>query len=189
MKKLLVFAIALMVNVIANATNPSFVKNLTSKTFVLDLKQWKNASITVSIKNESGSVVYSEALNQPKSGRKYNLSKTEDGTYTFVIEDAQKFVFQSVEINGDQITVNEKTEEIFKPIFKTLADVWVVQAMNLNKTAEVKIENENGEVVFSETINKPVVERKYNVSKLEKGRYEIIYSIGDEIFTHTAFKK
>lgn len=189
MKKFILLAVALIVNVVANAKSPSFVKNVSSKTFVLDLKQWKNNSIKVSIKNENGAIVYSESIESPKSGRKYNLSKTDDGVYTFIIEDAQKFVFQSVEIDGNAITVNSNTDEIFKPIFKTGTDVWIVQAMNLDKQAQVSILNESGEVVFKETISKPVVERKYNVAKLERGQFEIIYSIGDEVFTHTAFKK
>ena len=189
MKKSFVLVLALLVSAFTFAKSPSFVKSVAEKTFVLDLKQWKNSSINVTIKNENGSIVYSEKIESPKTGRKYNLSKTEDGVYTFVIEDAQKFVFQSVEIDGINITVDAKTDEIFKPIFKTGTDVWIVQAMTLEKDAVIKIVNENGDVVFKETIVKPVVERKYNVAKLEKGKFEIIYSVGDEIFTHTAFKK
>lgn len=189
MKKSFVIALALLVNAIAFGSTPSFIKNVTEKTFVLDLKQWKNSSINVTIKNENGGIVYSEKIESPKAGRKYNLSRTEDGVYTFVIEDAQKFVLQSVEIKRNDISVDTKTEEIFKPIFKTSTDVWVIQAMALKQNAEIKIVNENGDVVFKEKIEKPVVERKYNVAKLEKGKFEIIYSVGNEIFTHTAFKK
>jgi hypothetical protein len=189
MKKLFVIAVALIVSVIANAKTNSFVMSISPKTFVLDLKQWQNTSIEVSIKDETGVVIFNESLKNPKSGRMYILSQLENGNYTFVVEDAQKIVYQYVEVVENAVKINENTEEVFKPAFNTTSNYWTIHAMSLNKEANVKIIDNDGNVIFSETVTKPVVEKKYNVSKLQSGVYEIIYGIGDETFTHTAIKK
>jgi hypothetical protein len=189
MKKLFVIAVALIVSVIANAKTNSFVMSISPKTFVLDLKQWQNTPIEVSIKDEFGVVIFEESLKNPKSGRMYILSELENGTYTFVVEDAQKIVYQYVEVIENAVKINENTVEVFKPVFNTTSNYWTVHAMSLNKEAHIKIIDKNGDIIFSETVSKPVVEKKYNVSKLQNGFYEIIYSVGDETFTHTAIKK
>lgn len=190
MKRVLVLIMAVFVGLTASFAKPSFIKSVANdKSIVVNLESWKSSEIVLTIKNDNGVTLHSETL-KDKNAKKYNLAKLEDGQYNVVIENDQRITRQSVEIKGNSITVAPLVTEVFKPVFITnKGDVWSIQALNLEKDAAVKIVDEDGNVVFTETIAKPTVERKYNVSKLGQGEYEIIYTTSDYTFSHLAFKK
>jgi hypothetical protein len=184
----LVIAIAILFTANVFAT-PFFIKDISNKTVVLNLSSWKQSSITVTIKNDDGNIVFSEKIEKPNSSRQYNLSKVGNGDYIISIENKQKIAIQSLSIKGDKVEFSKKIEETFKPIFTFKENVWAIQALTLGKNAEVTIFDENNNVVFFEKIEKPVLEKQYNVSKLPAGNYDIQYSINEQYFTHSTFKK
>ncbi len=189
MKKLfLALSILISANVFASTT-PNFIKEVNAKTIVVNLNNWKQSNITVTIKDEDGSIMFSEKIEKPQANRQYNLSKMNDGEYSISIENKQKVALQKVKIRKGEILVDAFIEETFKPIFLTYGNVWAIQALSLAKNAVVKIYDEDNNIVFSEKIDKPVVERKYNVAKLPAGNYEMVYSINGHVYTHSAFKK
>ncbi len=171
------------------STIPSFIKEVNAKTVVVNLSNWKHSAIMITIEDNNGNVMYSEKIEKPHANRQYNLSKMNDGEYTISIENKQKVAVQKVKIKRDEILVEATIEETFKPIFITNGNVWAIQALSLAKNAVVKIYDEDNNIVFSEKIEKPTVERKYNVTKLSTGNYEIVYSISGHTYSQSAFKK
>lgn len=189
MKKLfLALGILIGANLFASTT-PNFIKEVSAKTVVVNLNNWKQSNITITIEDLSGNVVFSEKIEKPQSNRQYNLSKMNDGDYTISIENKQKVAVQKVKIKNDQLLVDATIEETYKPIFLTNGNVWAIQALALAKNAEIKIYDEDSNIVFSEKIEKPTVERRYNVTKLSSGNYEIVYSINGKTYSQSAFKK
>ena len=171
------------------AKTPTFLKSNDSRSIILHLNAWKSDKIVVSIKDMAGVTVFSEKIQNPSGNRKYDLSGLAQGQYGFVVEDGLKLAEQTLVITNEGVVVNPSTAESFRPVFKTDANIWKVQGLALNQTTEVAIFDENGNKVFNEKIEKPVVERAYDVSRLDKGNYTIEYSNGNDTFTHRAIKK
>lgn len=171
------------------AKTPTFLKMNDSRSIILHLNAWKSDNIVVSIKDKAGITVFSEKIQKPSGNRKYDLSGLTQGQYGFVVEDGLKLAAQTLVITNEGVVVNPATEETFKPVFKTEASIWKVQGLTLNQVTEVSIFDENGNRVFNEKIEKPVVERAYDVSRLDKGNYTIEYNNGNGTFTHQAIKK
>ncbi len=190
MKKLfLALSILISANLFANSV-PSFIKDVNAKTITLGLQFWKLSQVTITIKDENGITMFGETLQKPTANRQYNLSKMNDGDYIITIENKQKIAAQKLSIKKGEIFVAPTIEETFKPIFITNStDVWAIQALSLSENADVKIIDENNNIIYTEKISKPVVEKKYNVSKLPVGSYEIVYAVNDHVFTQTAYKK
>ncbi|MBK8698682.1 MAG: hypothetical protein IPN29_03760 [Saprospiraceae bacterium] len=191
MKKFAISMAALLFVAITSlsAKTPSFLKNEDAKSIVLHLNHWKAEKITISIMDKSGNTVFSEALNLPKTNRKYDVSGLAQGQYSVMVEDGQKFAVQHLTIEMGQIYINQETDEVYKPIFLTENAVWSVQALTLEKNAVVSIYDENDNLVFTEKIEKPVVERRYDVSNLGRGSYIVEYSVANKVFTHKVDKK
>ena len=90
------------------------------------------------------------------------------------MEDGLKLAAQNIVIDEEGLLVNPSTEERYKPVFNANGDVWQIQGLTMGTAAQLTIVNESGENVFQENITKPVVERSYDVSRLEKGDYTIV---------------
>lgn len=172
-----------------SAKTPTFLKKNDNKSIILHLNTWKSDFITVSIKDHSGVTVFSEKINRPAGNRKYDLSGLSKGEYGFVVEDGLKLAAQNIVIAEEGLLVNPSTEERYKPVFKANGAVWQIQGLTMGTAAQLTIVNESGENVFQENITKPVVERSYDVSRLEKGDYTIVCKIGKDTFTYPVEKR
>lgn len=171
------------------AKTPTFLKKNDNMSILLHLNSWKSETITVAIKDQFGSTVFSETIQKPSGNRKYDLSGLGKGEYGFVVEDGLKLAAQTIVVKEDGILVNPATEERFKPVVKSRENVWQIQGLTLGSKAQISIINNDGDNVFQETIAKPVVERSYDVTRLERGDYTLICKIGNDTFMYPVEKK
>lgn len=169
------------------ANTPGFVKNLQQKNIVLDLSQWKNQSVNITISNDLDEKIFSEICPNKKF-RKYNLNNLPSGNYKVTIEDNQKIAIQEFIIAKNSISINSDTREIFKPQFVIKENEWSLQALAQDNKSKIYISDENGDIIYEESIAKPSLTRRYDVSKLPSGRYEINYSIDGRTFSQNVIR-
>lgn len=171
------------------AATPSFLKNNGSSSIILYVNEWKSEKIFVSIRDNEGIVVFSEKISPLAGNRRYELSALNAGQYMFVVEDGLKVSAQKFSVTPDGVKIDPSAQEKFKPVFITDENTWKIQGLALDQKVSVTIFDEQGSKLYNESIARPVVERSYNVSQLEKGEYYLEYNIGGDKFTYHAFKK
>lgn len=184
-------AFALMtVSTFAMAANPSVnIKNTGAKSFLLQLEELKSNEILISLEDQNGYKLYEqEVKNTDSFTKKFNLSDLPDGSYFLKIEDKMKIQVYPIEIENNELTIDErKQKKIFKPVFSTGKGYVNVHMFRSGKTnMTISLFDEQGEIVYEQSfILYRILNRRFDLSKLKKGKYTISVKANDQIFMET----
>ncbi|GJM33718.1 MAG: hypothetical protein DHS20C18_27190 [Saprospiraceae bacterium] len=105
-----------------------------------------------------------------------NLENLPNGDYRLVLTTTTRIITQPFHLEANKAVVNEDfRKEYFLPIIRQNEDFVDVSVLNKQlANVEVSIRNESGEEIFSEIFrNQLKVERRYDVSTLERGIYTL----------------
>ena len=146
-----------------------------------------NDNATISLKGESGEVIYKEKLQRGTEYRKlFDVNALPEGSYVLEIEDENRVKTWSLSITQDGLQVNNSKEDYFKPTVVQLAENKLgVSLLNSNlTTAKLSIyDNNNNEVFFTETLGKDlIIQRLYDLSLLRTGSYTISVQVNGKTF-------
>jgi hypothetical protein len=131
---------------------------------------------TLSIKDESGVVMYSQEIK--KSGtysQIFDLSKLQKGNYTTELEKDFEIIIKYFSVLDGQISFkDEKT--IFKPVIRIKDNLILISKMNFEREPLKIVLYYNDEIILSEntTDSGDIINRVYRVSKKIRGDYKVI---------------
>jgi hypothetical protein len=188
-----VFAIALIaLPLMSFADGFPFVK-LTSKEnkmITLRVGSAQSDMTNIKIKNQFGQVIYSETVENVNGILKnFDLKNLESGHYKIELENALNIEVLPITITWDSVMVaHDQFTTVHKPFFKLNENGNVdFNYLNLNaKSTKVMITNEKGNVIYKEDLgNGSDIEKRYDISSLEKGKYQFIVQSGDRNFKHS----
>jgi hypothetical protein len=188
-----VFAIALVaLPLMSFADGFPFVK-LTSKEnkmITLRVGSAQSEVTNIRLKNQFGQVVYSETVENVNGILKnFDLKHLESGHYKIELENTFNIEVLPITITWDSIKVAQNQfTTVHKPFFN-LKDNGTVDFNYLNlsaKSISVTITNDKGNVIYKEDLgNSSDIEKRYDISSLEKGDYQFIVHSGDRNFKHS----
>jgi hypothetical protein len=136
------------------------------------------SNLKIMLKDANNETVYEKFIrkNETKFRTKLNLTEMEKGHYILEISDGKNMEKRSIEITGNsKIENNAITFEagiiqlVASPILK----------VNINKVEGAKVhiylKNEDGSVIIDDVMKKSqlIYRTKFNLSKLEKGTYQL----------------
>jgi len=129
----------------------------------------------LSIVAENGDLVYhKESTSEITDLRQIiNYSNMEDGNYTLKVKLKDTYVLRDFEINNKGMVVGDAKMK-YSPYFDFNSDVLKLSYLNFDEeNVKFKIYNE-GELVFENKLGKEfVISAGFDLSQLEKGKYEV----------------
>jgi hypothetical protein len=155
--------------------NKNSINAIDGKRVKVEFKTVKQGH-TLSIKDESGTVMYSQEIK--KSGtysQIFDLSKLSKGNYTTELEKDFEITIKYFSVLDGKISFkDEKT--IFKPVIRIKDNLILISKMNFEKEPIKIVLYYNDEVILSEntTDSSDITNRVYRISKKIKGNYKII---------------
>jgi hypothetical protein len=163
-----------------------FVKLTNKENKVITLRVGSAQSEMTNIKliNQFGQVVYSETVkNENGILKNFDLKHLESGHYKIELENELDIEVLPLTITWDSVMVaKDQFTTLHKPFIK-LRDNGMVDLNFLNLTASstsVVITNEKGDVVYKEKLgNQSGIQKRYDISSLEKGDYQILVQSGN----------
>ena len=172
----------------AGNTNPlAKISEGGSKSFILDLKDNNVKMVRVKITDRDERVLLNQKVNTDKhQAKKYNLKNLPMGVYTLSVEDEQRVVKHDMMIVNGTLKIDRKNPvTIFKPTIHKSGNQLDMNLLKVdNSSTEVRILNESGRLVFTEDITETgSIQRRYNVSLLEAGKYDMIVETSGASYT------
>lgn len=150
--------------------------------------EWKSELINIQIKEESGAIVLEENIYNHKESRKYNLKNLPDGEYTVEVANKYKISTLSFSISGNDLVISTDSITAYKPIFIINHESIDLNLMTLGNKVVITIVNERNEVVFSEKLTTPSVNKRYDLRNLSKGQYSIVVFSNGRSYQQTLVK-
>ena len=173
--------------VMASAGGGVSVKATTEeKTAIVSLADIEGKQVSLSVEDEYERVIYYSAYvkNTADFTRLFDFSLLEDGNYVIVVKWENEIRKQPISIKDQKVVVKEliKMEE---PLFRVTGDDLLI--FFNNKTEQkfvISIAGEDG-VFFTDNSQEKDFARKYNLSQLPEGTYNISVSNNDQQFHYT----
>lgn len=158
------------------SNNPvNLIGNPNTKTFILDAQNFADSKLEIEIVDMEEIVLLSHALDtRDQDAIKINMKNLPDGIYSVFVENEIKRIENKVIIKNDLLLVDAEYEHIsYKPVFRQTENYFDLSWMQLGgEIAEITINNYENNPVFTETVEHDgIIQRRYDISKLEKGNY------------------
>ncbi|QQS52371.1 MAG: hypothetical protein IPM71_06450 [Bacteroidota bacterium] len=187
LRALLIFAITGM-PVVAMAGGGVKVKTSTSEQnkAVISLVEIEAKQVNLSIENDEETVIFysTHVKNTSDFNRVFDFSRLADGNYVIVVKWNNEIVKKPIAIEDSKVIVKE-TELVNEPVFRLSDKTLLVFLNNPSKSkTEVKILTEEG-VFFEDSGSEANFARKYDLSNLPTGEYEVLLSNKRKSFNHT----
>lgn len=190
-KILSVFALVAVVGIATAVEKPKMnVIPLSDEKALIAIANENPAYFELSIEAENGDLVYyKESATETTDLRQIiNYSNMQDGLYTLKLKVKDTYVSRNFEINNKGMKVGGSKMK-YTPYFDYSTDVLKLSYLNFDEeNVRFKIYS-NGELVFENKLGKDfVINAGYDLSKLEKGKYEIELSTMNNQFSYNIEK-
>ncbi|MEM1321907.1 MAG: T9SS type A sorting domain-containing protein [Bacteroidota bacterium] len=190
-KMLWVLTLALTINpLFASDNDPSWkLEPMGAKSFAVYLDFPVECTAHIRIKDTKGITVLKKRYrNVTNLSRKINLVNLPDGTYFVEVEDRMKIHAFTIEMAGERLNIKRRPEkDYFKPLFVQKGK-YVDMCMLLlpEKEATVSVFSSEGRLVMQQFIkDQNTIEKRFNVSGLQKGTYSFVVSTGEKTFAQS----
>jgi hypothetical protein len=150
----------------------------------------KPAYFELSILSEKGDLVYyKESSSEITDFRQLiNYSNLENGNYTLKLKVKDTYVSRNLAINNNEMVVGE-TKMMYAPYFALENDILKLSFLNFDEENMKFRILQDGELVFENRLgNEFVISEGFDISKLEKGNYEIELSSYKNQFSYNIEK-
>jgi len=166
------------------------VIQLSDETALIAIASENPAYFELSIKAENGDLVYyKESATELTDLRQViDYSKVENGLYSLTLKVNDTYVSRDFEVNNKKMIVGE-TKMKYAPHFNYNSDVLKLSYLNFDEeNVRFKIYSD-GELVFENKLgNEFVLSAGYDLSKLEKGKYQVELTSLNQQFTYNIEK-
>jgi hypothetical protein len=150
----------------------------------------KPAYFELSILSEKGDLVYyKESSSEIADFRQLiNYSNLENGNYSLKLKVNNTYVSRNLAINNNEMIVGE-TKMMYAPYFALENDILKLSFLNFDEENMKFRILQDGELVFENRLgNEFVISEGFDISKLEKGNYEIELSSYKNQFSYNIEK-
>ena len=183
MKKMFVSLLISVCASIAIAASPPEISVVDAgqKSFVLYIDNAKSGFVHVTLKDVKGVVLLTDRVkNEESFARKYNLVNLPAGEYLLFIEDGARMIAQPIAVGNDDLVIQATlATKLFAPAIQMSQDKLDFTMLCLDATpVTIEIIDETGrENYAATTIEQGSVQRRFDISNLEPGRYTIVTKV------------
>lgn len=155
------------------------------KTLVLNFDAESTES-TLKLVNQANETLLTEKLSDGTFNRKLNLKNLEQGIYYFSAENDNKSVVYTIEVDNTSARVIDRSEKVNQIVFREVGELVQLNLFNPEShKVTVDVLNEDGSLLFNETIKKTVlIGKQFNFENAFKGEYTIKVSDGQSAYQH-----
>ncbi len=191
-QKSVVTAVLVLLPLLSFADGFPFVKLTSKENKMITLRVGSAESdlTNIRIKNQFGEVLYTETVENVNGILKsFDLRHLKSGHYSIELENALNIEVLPISVTYDSVIVSENQfNTVHKPFIK-LKENGIVDFnylnLNSNKTS-VLITNSKGNVIFKQDLgSQSGIEKRFDISSLDKGEYQIMVQSGDRNFKHS----
>jgi hypothetical protein len=194
MKKVLRFTamVALMLcttAVMADEMKENLKATKNAKSLIFELSEISN-NTNIQFMDSDNNVIYSSYATSKKGFRKkFDLSKLEEGLYSFKLEGDIKIITYTVVLKKDDVTIIDKSEYT-KPVFRTRGDIVLVNLLNSSKDGvSINVYDSSDRLLFTEEVSDSLtVEKAIDFEKAYAGEYRIIVKDAHGVYSKTITK-
>ena len=192
--KLMAAAMLLTAPMAANATNNNTERNLkvsaqNQKAVVLQMGNLQEGTMITLVDGEDVKL-YSDNVEQGSYSRTFDLSSVEDGQVYLHIESKDKLEILPIEVSASGAKIKRSAEQIIlKPIVKMNDDQAKVFFGDMDSATRVTLYDQNGDIAYRDSIEEGTASKKYDLSKLADGNYQMVFSANGRSFYHTIILK
>jgi hypothetical protein len=163
-----------------------------SENVIVDLGTVEKEEITITIKNNDDITLLTEKVKNVKDfAKKYNVKRLEDGAYRMIITKKTIRTVQPFTMEKGKVIMspNEKKEKFLPTISFSNNKLDVNVLLGNYSNILVKVYDTEGNIVVDEKHYVALqLNKRFNMEKLQTGRYTAEVKAGDETFSYT-FKK
>ena len=142
--------------------------------FAVTYSAVESTRLVLTIRNESGEVIYRDAIKAKEINKIYDLRQYGNGKYMVEVK-ANNFT--------ERKTLEIKGAELLEPTIDTNENANMLSISYRNQSKEevsVVIANNAGETVFSEASAEKEYKKRFDLEKLPAGDYQVILSNGNQ---------
>jgi hypothetical protein len=162
------------------------VNNLENRKAMLEVSHNDDKVFEVNIFNPKGESIYYHQTNAVSSEfkKKLDFSKLEEGIYKLTVKTDEGSKEQMITVGQDGISYGpERTKT--DPYFSYKNDQLNLSFLNHHNESMNFYLYENGELLFEKNLsNESAISKGFDLSKLRKGEYQIVFAAGDEIYEY-----
>lgn len=184
------FAMFLLTVATALANDPSFKIEKTDNKIISLTFTDVASPMSISFRDAKGVLLHSEKYDLQKKGIKYyNFEEIAAGTYYLEVETDIKVEKYVITVDSVTATILEKAELVLhKPVFIFKNKSIMITKLNLSKSdLGLKVYDDEDNCIYSEVVNAATdnltIGKKFNVSKLEEGRYTFYLTTDKRTYT------
>lgn len=163
---------------------------LSSDKAVVSFTSIQPSRIEVSVKSDDGTTVYYKQVKRANSDYRkiFDFSSLENGKYGLSFKLNGMMVKRSLEINDNAIQIGS-SELRYDPFFKFDGNVLKLSYLNFDQNNLRLIFLKDKEVVYESTLGREFnTVRGFDLSKIQKGRYEVVLADGTNDFYYSIEK-
>ncbi len=139
----------------------------------------------ITLKDEEGKLLFKDHTSSNQYGKVFNLNQLEEGQLYLEIESAEKLEVMSIEVTETKATMDAEAELVIeKPSVKIANGNMKVYFGENESVCGMKIYDSLGSIAFKDQVGSAAMKR-YDVSKLAEGQYEIQFTAKGRNFYHT----
>jgi hypothetical protein len=194
MKKLKFIFVMLIVIVttIATATEKSklFIIPLEANKAIISLRNETPTCYKMQINSETGQTVFKNESNTKvsKYQKVFNFSDLKHGNYILSFKVNNTIIYRKFDINYTNINVGN-TQISYDPCFTIKNDFLKISYLNFQKEKLTLYFYNNGELVFKSKLGDEfTINAGYDLSKLEKGDYNVVLSGNKSQYSYSIVK-
>ena len=186
-------AVIVLINTTANATTPSIkIEEIGAKSLGLFIENLDEQSLSISLMDANQNYLYQDvSVNEDSYATKLNLKNLPSGEYTVVIENDYFIKTQPVQVVYQGLIVKpEAADMVYKPTIRRNGDYLDLDMLLLtDQLVEISIIDYEGRVNFEDQIlNERLIQKRFNLSHLETGVYNVFVSWYQNDVRHTENK-
>lgn len=192
MKKQITKAVAAMVllasGFLASANESEREVSLSTenqKAVVLKMNNIKTGT-QISLRDENGKLLFEDVADANQYGKVFNLSLLEKGDLQLEIENNETLEIMSIEVTESSASIKAGSEHVFqKPIIKHNGGSMKIYFGEGEASMKMTVLDQYGDIAFKDKVNGGSKMKRYDVSKLSSGKYNIQFTADGRSFYHT----
>jgi len=145
-----------------------------SKSFEINMSNWKTETVDIKIIDDAGVVIYSEE-ETTENNKRYSLKNLPSGAYTVEVSNELKTVENKLLITKEGVTMELESEVTYNPIFNISDSQIDINYLNEGKNVTMIISNKLG-VVYETKLEGNSINKRFNIADLPSDEYTIYLS-------------
>ena len=178
----------------ANATNNNTERNLkvsaqNQKAIVLQMNNLEEGTMITLVDGEDQKL-YSDNIEQSSYSRTFDLRAVETGKVYLHIESKGQLEILPIEVTASSAKIKKSAEiTIQKPIVKMHDGQAKVFFGDNEANTRVTIYDQSGDIAYRDRVKEGTATKKYDLSKLSDGSYQMEFNANGRSFYHTIILK